>query len=292
MVRSMTGYGKSITDTGQKKLTVEIRTLNSKQLDISSKLPWIYKEKEMELRNMISQSLGRGKIDISVSFDIIDEEPQTLINKNAVGRWYRQLKEITDETGIKTDDGSLLQIIMRLPESIRSEKPELTEEDWLTLRDTVTDAIRIVDDYRMEEGKALDKDMRRSVASILKNLEEVKSFEADRIVRIRERIVASLNEIKGSVNADSNRLEQELIYYLEKLDINEEKVRLEKHCDYFVESLSSDEPNGKTLSFIAQEIGREINTIGSKANDASIQKLVVMMKEELEKIKEQVQNVL
>ncbi|MFO7574868.1 MAG: YicC/YloC family endoribonuclease [Bacteroidales bacterium] len=292
MIRSMTGYGKSITDTGQKKLNVEIRSLNSKQLDISSKLPWIYKEKEIELRTMISQSLGRGKIDLIVSFDIIDEEPQTVINKNAVGRWYRQLKEIMDETGIKADDNGLLQIIMRLPESIRSEKPELTEEDWLTFRDTVTDAIKIVDEYRIEEGKALEKDMRKSTAAILKYLEEVKGFEADRIVRIRERIVSSLNEIKGSVNADSNRLEQELIYYLEKLDINEEKVRLEKHCDYFIESLSSDEPNGKTLSFITQEIGREINTIGSKANDASIQKLVVMMKEELEKIKEQVQNVL
>jgi uncharacterized protein (TIGR00255 family) len=288
----MTGFGKSTSDTSQKKINVEIRSLNSKQLDISSKLPWIYKEKEIELRNMISQSLGRGKIDLIVSFDIIDEEPQTVINKNAVARWYKQLKEITDETGIKADDNSLLQIIMRLPESIRSEKPELTEEEWLTFRETVADTINIVNEYRIEEGKALEKDLKKSITAILQYLEEVKGFEADRIVRIRERITTSLNEIKGTVNADSNRLEQELMYYLEKLDINEEKVRLGKHCDYFIESLSSEEPNGKTLSFIAQEIGREINTIGSKANDASIQKLVVMMKEELEKIKEQVQNVL
>ena len=288
----MTGYGKSITDTGQKKLTVEIRSLNSKQLDISTKLPWIYKEKEIELRNMISQSLGRGKIDLSVSFDIIDEEPQTMINKNAVGTWYRQLKEITDEIGIEADDTGLLQIIMRLPETVKSEKPELTEKEWLMFRDAVADALKNVDQYRLEEGKSLETDMRKSIALILQYLEEIKGFEAGRIVRIRERIINSLNEIKGSVNADSNRLEQELTYYLEKLDINEEKVRLAKHCDYFIESLSSTEANGKTLSFITQEIGREINTIGSKANDASIQKLVVMMKEELEKIKEQVQNAL
>ncbi len=288
----MTGYGKSVTDTGQKKVTVEIRSLNSKQLDINTKLPWIYREKEIELRNIISQSLGRGKIDLIVTFDVIDEEPQAVINRNAVGNWYRQLKEITADHGITTDDNTLMQIIMRLPESIRSEKPELTEEEWLTLSNTVNDAIRELDLYRIEEGKALETDMRGSVVSIIKHLEEVKVYEAGRIVRIRERIVSSLDKIAGSVNADSNRLEQELTYYLEKLDINEEKVRLAKHCDYFVESLASDESNGKTLSFIAQEIGREINTIGSKANDASIQKLVVMMKEELEKIREQVQNVL
>lgn len=292
MIRSMTGYGKSMTDTGQKKLTVEIRSLNSKQLDISAKLPWIYREKEIELRNMISQTLGRGKVDLNVSFDIIDEGPHTVINRNAVGTWYRQLKEIAGEIGIDADDTGLLQIVMRLPESIRSEKPELTDEEWNMLRNTVADAIVILDNFRIEEGKSLENDLRKSIALIQQYLEEVKTFEAGRIVRIRERIVASLNEIIGSVNADSNRLEQELVYWLEKLDINEEKVRLGKHCEYFLESLSSGESNGKTLSFIAQELGREINTIGSKANDASIQKLVVMMKEELEKIKEQVQNAL
>lgn len=288
----MTGYGKSMTDTGQKKLTVEIRSLNSKQLDISAKLPWIYREKEIELRNMISQTLGRGKVDLNVSFDIIDEGPHTVINRNAVGTWYRQLKEIAGEIGIDADDTGLLQIVMRLPESIKSEKPELTDEEWNMLRNTVADAIVILDNFRIEEGKSLENDLRKSIALIQQYLEEVKTFEAGRIVRIRERIVASLNEIVGSVNADSNRLEQELVYWLEKLDINEEKVRLGKHCEYFLESLSSGESNGKTLSFIAQELGREINTIGSKANDASIQKLVVMMKEELEKIKEQVQNAL
>ena len=292
MIRSMTGYGKSMTDTGQKKLTVEIRSLNSKQLDISAKLPWIYREKEIELRNMISQTLGRGKVDLNVSFDIIDEGPHTVINRNAVGTWYRQLKEIAGEIGIDADDTGLLQIVMRLPESIKSEKPELTDEEWNMLRNTVADAIVILDNFRIEEGKSLENDLRKSIALIQQYLEEVKTFEAGRIVRIRERIVASLNEIVGSVNADSNRLEQELVYWLEKLDINEEKVRLGKHCEYFLESLSSGESNGKTLSFIAQELGREINTIGSKANDASIQKLVVMMKEELEKIKEQVQNAL
>jgi uncharacterized protein (TIGR00255 family) len=292
MVRSMTGYGKAIADTGVKKLTVEIKSLNSKQLDINTRLPWVYKEKEIEIRNIVSQKLGRGKVDLTVNFDIIDEEQIPVINKAAVKNYLKQLQEINDEMGIVSDRENLLQIVMRLPDTVRSEKPEPSEDEWITLRALINEAIAMLDIYRAEEGKALELDMRNSTAKILKYLENLIPFEENRIGKIRERLETFLSEQNGSISIDRNRFEQEMIYYLEKLDINEEKVRLRKHCDYFLETLSVDDANGKALSFIVQEMGREINTIGSKANDASIQKFVVMMKEELEKIKEQSLNVL
>lgn len=292
MVRSMTGYGKAIADTGAKKLTVEIKSLNSKQLDINTKLPWMYKEKEIEIRNIISQKVGRGKVDLSVSYDVLDQEMVPVINKNTVKNYLRQLQEVNNELGIESDSLNLLQIIMRLPETVRSEKPELSSEEWDILRQLINDAVAALDIYRAEEGKALENDMRNSVEKILKYLGEIVPFEEQRIVKIRERLESMLNEHNLSAAVDRNRFEQEMIYYLEKIDINEEKVRLRKHCEYFLVTLTVDDANGKTLSFIVQELGREINTIGSKANDASIQKLVVMMKEELEKIKEQALNVL
>lgn len=292
MVRSMTGYGKAIADTGAKKLTVEIKSLNSKQLDINTKLPWMYKEKEIEIRNIISQKVGRGKVDLSVSYDVIDEEMVPVINKTTVKNYFRQLQEVNNELGIESDNINLLQIIMRLPETVRSEKPELSPDEWEVLRQMINDAVAMLDIYRAEEGKALENDMRNSVEKILRYLGEIVPFEEKRIIKIRERLESMLNEHNLSGSVDRNRFEQEMIYYLEKIDINEEKVRLRKHCEYFTETLAVDDANGKTLSFIVQELGREINTIGSKANDASIQKLVVMMKEELEKIKEQTLNVL
>jgi uncharacterized protein (TIGR00255 family) len=288
----MTGYGKAIADTGAKKLTVEIKSLNSKQLDINTKLPWMYKEKEIEIRNIISQKVGRGKVDLSVSYDVLDQEMVPVINKNTVKNYLRQLQEVNNELGIESDSLNLLQIIMRLPETVRSEKPELSSEEWDILRQLINDAVAALDIYRAEEGKALENDMRNSVEKILKYLGEIVPFEEQRIVKIRERLESMLNEHNLSAAVDRNRFEQEMIYYLEKIDINEEKVRLRKHCEYFLVTLTVDDANGKTLSFIVQELGREINTIGSKANDASIQKLVVMMKEELEKIKEQALNVL
>lgn len=292
MVRSMTGYGKAIADTGAKKLTVEIKSLNSKQLDINTKLPWMYKEKEIEIRNIISMRVGRGKVDLSVSYDVIDEEMVPVINKTTVKNYFRQLQEVNNELGIESDNINLLQIIMRLPETVRSEKPELSPDEWEVLRQLINDAVAMLDIYRAEEGKALENDMRNSVEKILRYLGEIVPFEEKRIIKIRERLESMLNEHNLSGSVDRNRFEQEMIYYLEKIDINEEKVRLRKHCEYFTETLAVDDANGKTLSFIVQELGREINTIGSKANDASIQKLVVMMKEELEKIKEQTLNVL
>jgi len=291
MIKSMTGYGKSIAEIPGKKVTVEIRSLNSKSLDINMRLPWLYKEKESEIRNLLSQKLDRGKIDLIVNFDILDSEIIPVINKSVVKDYYAQMKEIAGELNIKADD-QLLAVIMRMPDALRTEKPELREEEWNTVRDKIAESATMLDQYRIEEGKSIDADMRHSVEKIQNLLKDIESFEGDRIVRLREKLKKSLLDNAGTENIDMNRFEQELIFYLEKMDINEEKVRLKKHCEYLMEKIVSEPPNGKILSFIAQEIGREINTIGSKANDASIQKLVVMMKDELEKIKEQTLNVL
>jgi uncharacterized protein (TIGR00255 family) len=291
MIRSMTGYGKATLETPQKKITVEIRSLNSKQADLSTKVPWLYKEKEIEIRNLLSKRLERGKIDIYISFDIMDDELMPVINKNSVKNYYRQLADVASEIGIDCGPEAL-SIIMRLPEALKSEKPELTGEEWKMASNIIEEALNLVDKYRIDEGRALFSDLSSSVKKILALLDSIAPYEAERISKVREKLSSSLKETIGSENVDMNRFEQEIIFYLEKLDINEEKVRLRKHCDYFTETMNGPDSNGKMLSFIAQEMGREINTIGSKANDASMQKVVVMMKDELERIKEQVLNVL
>jgi uncharacterized protein (TIGR00255 family) len=291
MIKSMTGYGKAIAETDQKKITIEIKSLNSKQLDINTKLPWLYKEKDIELRNMINQKLDRGKVDFTIFFDSHDDEVIPVINKSTVKNYYNQLKDIAEELGIKTDN-QLLATIMKMPDTLKTERPELSAEEWTLVKKQTEEALIMVDLYRIEEGNSIKADLEKHIMNILASLETVKTFEEGRISRIREKLLSNLDENIKTENIDKNRFEQELIYYLEKFDINEEKVRLTKHCEYFIESIGNSEPNGKVLSFITQEIGREINTIGSKANDVSIQKLVVMMKDELEKIKEQVLNVL
>jgi uncharacterized protein (TIGR00255 family) len=291
MIKSMTGYGKAIAETPKKKITIEIKSLNSKQLDLNTKLPWIIKEKEPEIRNLISQRLDRGKIDFSIYFDMLDEEVATVINKSAVKNYYSQFKEIAADLDINLDD-QIFTAIMKLPDTLKTEKPELPEDEWLMLREHIIESIIMLDLYRIEEGNSIIADLKKCIGKILLFLENVETFEAGRITKVRERLMAILNEQVSTENIDKNRFEQELIFYLEKYDINEEKVRLKTHCDYFLETVNTPAPNGKILNFIAQEIGREINTIGSKANDSSIQKLVVMMKDELEKIKEQTLNVL
>jgi uncharacterized protein (TIGR00255 family) len=291
MIRSMTGYGKAMLETPQRKITVEIKSLNSKQADISTKMPWIYKEKELEIRNMVIRRLERGKIDLMISFDAMNDEPSPVINRNSVRNYYNQLREISNELGISSDS-ELLGIVMRLPETMKTERPELTEEEWHRVSKLIDDALSMTDLYRLEEGRAMEADLSKSVASITRYLDNLGTVEGDRLSRMREKLTATLNETVGSENIDRNRFEQELIFYLEKMDINEEKVRLKKHCDYFIETMNGDGQNGKMLNFISQEMGREINTIGSKANDASMQKLVVMMKDELERIKELTLNVL
>ena len=291
MIKSMTGYGKAIAETPQRKITIEIKSLNSKQLDLNTKLPWLFKEKEPEIRNLISQKLDRGKIDFSIYFDMIDDESVTVINKAAVRNYYNQFSEIASELKIDLDD-QIFSAIMKLPDTMKTEKPELPDGEWELVKAQIIESVSMLDLYRTEEGNSIMLDMKKCIGKILGFLETAGTFEEARITRIREKLTALLEEHVGSENVDKNRFEQELIFYLEKYDINEEKVRLRTHCDYFIETMNSPAPNGKLLNFIAQEIGREINTIGSKANDASIQKQVVMMKDELEKIKEQTLNVL
>lgn len=291
MIKSMTGYGKSVVELPQKKITIEIKSLNSKSLDLNTRLPWLYREKETEIRNIISQKLDRGKIDLSINIDMLDNEMIPVINKSIVKNYYAQLKEIASELEIKSDE-QLLSTIMRLPDALKTEKPDLDENEWALVKEKLSVSLDHLDIYRQEEGRSIEGDMIKCIGKIKKYLKDVEEFEGERIIRLKERLRNSVNDVVTPENFDNNRLEQEIIYYLEKLDINEEKVRLQKNCEYFLEKLGSDPPNGKMLNFITQEIGREINTIGSKANDASIQKLVVMMKDELEKIKEQSLNVL
>ena len=291
MIKSMTGYGKSVAETPQKKISFEIKSLNSKQLDLSAKLPWLYKEKELEIRNIISQKLERGKIDLTIFIDTLDDDFVPTINKSVVKNYYNQLKEIAKDLDLDSGE-QILSIIMRFPDTLNTQKAELSEVEWDLVKEQLNEAITMLDLYRMEEGNALEKDIRNSISRIMNSLNMIESFEDGRIQKTRERLIAILAESGATENIDRNRFEQELIFYLEKYDINEEKVRLRKHCEYFVETLDSKTSNGKVLGFITQEIGREINTIGSKANDASIQKLVVMMKDDLEKIKEQTLNVL
>lgn len=291
MIRSMTGYGKAMAEPPQKKITVEIKSLNSKQLDINTKLPWLYKEKEPEIRNIISQKLDRGKIDFSIYLDILEGEAATVLNKAAIRSYYSQFTEIAGDLGIKLDD-QIFTAIMKLPDVLKTDKPELPESEWELVRSKILEAIEDLDRYRKEEGNSIMTDMKKCIGNILSLLNDVAKFEEGRIKKVRDKLMSILEENLGNENIDKNRFEQELILYLEKYDINEEKVRLKTHCDYFMETIETPPPNGKILSFIAQEIGREINTLGSKANDASVQKIVVMMKDELEKIKEQTLNVL
>lgn len=291
MIKSMTGFGKTIAETPQKKITIEIKSLNSRQLDLNTKLPWLYREKEPEIRNLISQKLDRGKIELSIYFDILGDEGVPVINKAIVKNYYKQLKEISYELNLETEE-QYISAILRLPEAMKTERPELTEAEWELVKAKLIESINMVDFYRTDEGKSIEKDIRGCLKRISESLEKVEDFEPERIIRVREKLVSILAENTASENIDKNRFEQELIFYLEKFDINEEKVRLRKHCEYFIQTMDSDAPNGRKLNFIAQEIGREVNTIGSKANDASIQKLVVMMKDELEKIKEQTGNIL
>lgn len=290
MIRSMTGYGSACAETPEKKLTVEIRSLNSKQIDINTKIPWYYKEKEIEIRSKISQGLIRGKVDLIVSVDSNDDDNIPTLNKAAIKSYYRQLIDVAGELYIENRK-ELLSIIMRLPETLKTEKKTVSEEEWEILNGLLDESISDLDSFRLEEGKSIDKDLKERISNITSYLNDVVPYEEARITRIKEKISNSLKQlaIEGS---DENRFEQEMLYYIEKLDINEEKVRLKKHCDYFIETLETEEASGKKLAFISQEMGREINTLGSKANDASIQRIVVMMKDELEKIKEQLLNVL
>lgn len=290
MLKSMTGFGKAECLLPSKKLTIEIKSLNSKQVDTSTRLPAIYKSKDLEVRQMLAKRLERGKIECSFHYEVI-EGAAVQINTDVVKSYYKQLANISEDLGINSNE-RLLNAIMKLPDTVTSEKAELDEEEWELLRETLSKCLDELDGFRIQEGSSLEKDLRGRTESILVKLEAVEPFEKERIEKLKDRIYSNLEEMRSKEDVDQNRFEQELIYYMEKLDISEEKVRLQNHCDYFLEVLEKGSPNGKKLGFISQEMGREINTLGSKANQVDIQKLVVEMKDDLEKIKEQVLNVL
>jgi uncharacterized protein (TIGR00255 family) len=292
MIRSMTGYGKAECLLADKKLTIEIKSLNSKQLDTGTRLPNIYKEKELEIRQLIASELERGKIDCAFYYEQNGEaSPSGIINEPVVKAYYQQLYRISGELGLPASI-ELLSAVMRMPETIRTEKPELEEKDWELVSDALKQALANLDAFRLQEGKSLDSDLRQRVNAITGKLGQVERYEKQRIEQVRERIEKQLEELMKKDAVDENRFEQELIYYIERLDISEEKVRLANHCKYFLETLEDQGSTGKKLGFITQEMGREINTLGSKANHHELQKLVVEMKDELERIKEQVLNVL
>jgi len=291
MIKSMTGYGKAECTLPNRKVTIELRSLNSKQMDTNTRLPALYKEKELEIRKLITCNLQRGKVECSFFYELSNDVASGYINEAVVKGYYEQLYRISGELGLEASQ-SLLSTVMRLPDTLRTEKAELDEEEWTRIRSGLEQALLALDEFRIKEGQAMDTDLRERVKAIARKLKQVEGLEKERIARIRERIGGNLAQYLKKENVDENRFEQELIFYIEKLDISEEKVRLAAHCDYFLETLDMEEAAGKKLGFISQEIGREINTLGSKANHAEIQRLVVEMKDELERIKEQVLNVL
>lgn len=291
MLISMTGFGRAVAEYKNKKISIDVKSLNSKITDINTRIPGYYKEKEIEIRRLLSQELQRGKIDFCMFVELNGSESLNQFNNDLIVNYYNQLKVLCDSNNIPMGQ-DIISGIIRMPDVLRNNSEDLTDEEWAAVTVIVNKAIESCNEFRKQEGKVLEADINRNLNSILNLLTEVPQYEKERIDTIRERLGQSLLEIAGSNTVDSNRYEQEVIFYLEKLDINEEKVRLKKHCEYFLETMKLDEYSGKKLGFIAQEIGREINTLGSKAHHVEMQKIVVMMKDELEKIKEQLLNAL
>lgn len=284
---SMTGFGKAILQLPAKKITIEVKSLNSKQLDINVRMPSFYKEKESAIRQRVAEELNRGKVDLSFYSEVTGAEKAPRVNGTLVKEYINQLKGIMDETGVQ---GDVLAAVMRLPDVMQSADDELSDDEWKAIEGVLHEALEQLNRFRSDEGATLKLDLEGRIEVIRGKLALVKEYEEDRVKRIKDRLSRSLAELNEK--PDENRYEQELIYYLEKLDVTEEKVRLNSHLDYFVQLMNEGGPIGKKLGFISQEMGREINTLGSKANHADMQKLVVEMKDELEKIKEQVLNIL
>ena len=291
-MKSMTGYGKVTKSRNGKNIEVEIRSLNSKTLDVHTKLPLALNSKDLDIRAMIAAGLERGKVDLNITLTTDATEDNLRINEQLLEAYFRKTVEIARKFGVEIDQSLLLTTLLRFPDVQKVEQEEEIEDEWALTREAVEESIKQLNEFRIQEGQNLKNDFVKRVNLILSYLDEVEPLANARVGIIRERILQRFEELKGTVDVDSNRLEQELIFYIEKLDITEEKVRLRNHCRYFIENIDADESTGKKLGFIAQEMGREINTLGSKANDAEIQKIVVKMKDELEKIKEQVLNIL
>ncbi len=292
IVKSMTGFGKATADVNGKKLVVEVKSLNAKQFDMSLKLPHTYSEMELEIRNRAKAVLERGKIDIFIYFDASTQPKSATINETVVTEYVTEMKSLIEKLNLTVDDASILKSVMRLPDTMQTEKNEVGEEELSILMNCVDEALKMADEYRIKEGEVLIADILHRVDLIEEYSAELAKFEVQRIPLIRQRIEERMKELTLPEALDKNRLEQELIYYIEKLDITEEKVRLANHCAYFRETVAKEPSPGRKLGFIAQEMGREINTTGSKSNDADMQQFVVRMKDELEKIKEQSLNLL
>lgn len=288
MIQSMTGYGKSVLHLPTKKVTIEIKSLNSKNLDLNVRIPSFYKGKELEVRKKLAANLVRGKVDFSIYVEMTADETSTVLNKGVVAQYMQQLRNVV-QTGA-SEDVELLKMAVKMPDALKTEREELDEGEWTQIDTHVDKALKEIVQYRIDEAASLEDDFKLRVLNITMYLEEVNALDGERIVHVKARLQKALTDLK--VEIDENRFEQELIYYLEKLDINEEKVRLKNHLEYFLQELATADSNGKKLGFIIQEMGREINTTGSKANYAPMQKAVIQMKNELEKIKEQILNVL
>ena len=286
MIQSMTGFGKATVQLPTKKITVEIKSLNSKGLDLNTRMPSVFREMELGLRNQISQRLERGKIDFSLYIEVTGEETSSKINVPIVKGYINQMKAVIPNA----DETELMKMAVRMPDALKTERDEIDENEWQQIQNVIDEALENIAQFRKDEGVALEKEFLHRIANILTLMNNAVAYDAERVETVKTRLRTALAELKE--NVDENRFEQELIFYLEKYDITEEKVRLENHLNYFIETLAGTEANGRKLGFITQEMGREINTMGSKSNHSEMQKLVVMMKDELEKIKEQVLNVL
>ena len=285
MIESMTGYGKTVLQLPTKKISIELKSLNSKNVYVNARMPSAYRAKELGIRKLIAKHLVRGKVDFSLYVEITGEDTSSKINKTVVQEYIKQLKEVVDG-----DSTELLKMAIRLPDAVTTERDDIDEEEWSSIENGINEAITKIVNYRKDEGAILKADFTNRISTLRDLLNQVIQMDPDRIDGVRARLEKGIADIKEKV--DENRFEQELVYYIEKFDITEEKVRLDNHLDYFIKALNSNDSNGKKLGFITQEIGREINTIGSKSNYAPMQKLVVQMKDELEKIKEQLLNVL
>ncbi|MFE3848255.1 YicC/YloC family endoribonuclease [Flavobacterium sp. LB3P45] len=286
MIQSMTGFGKATLQLPTKKITVEVKSLNSKGLDLNVRMPSLYREMELGLRNQIALKLERGKVDFSIFIESTAEQTSTKVNVPIVKAYINQLREVYADA----DETELMKMAIRMPDTMKIERDEIDENDWVQIQTVIEEALQNILTFRRDEGMSLEKEFQLRIGNIRQYMTEALVLDPERVQAIKDRLQTAIAELK--VNVDENRFEQELIYYLEKLDITEEKVRLTNHLDYFLETINGTEANGRKLGFITQEMGREINTMGSKSNHAQMQKLVVQMKDELEKIKEQVLNVL
>jgi uncharacterized protein (TIGR00255 family) len=286
MIQSMTGFGKATLQLPNKKITVELKSLNSKGLDLNTRMPSVFREMELGIRNQLSLRLERGKIDFSLYIEVTGEETSSKINVPIIKGYINQMKAVLPYA----DETELMKMAVRMPDALKTERDEIDENEWKQIQTVINQALENIVQFRKDEGVSLEKEFLHRIANIMTLMNNAVAYDTERIETVKTRLKTALDELQ--VNVDQNRFEQELIFYLEKYDITEEKVRLENHLNYFIETLAGTEANGRKLGFITQEMGREINTMGSKSNHTEMQKLVVMMKDELEKIKEQVLNVL